>query len=98
MPRPAQEPNDGNGSDKAENRRRGDIALQRKAFQAWRMIGDYQPCGENQSQTDANVNTGARRRVAENGEPTIPGPMRANQHRYWAPKMREIVEPSFTSM
>src|SRR5260370_10258565 len=98
MPRPAQEPNDGNGSDKAENRRRGDIALQRKAFQEWRLIGDYQPCGENQRQTDANVNTGARRRVAANVEPTIPGQMRSYQHRYWAPNMRALVLPSFTSV
>jgi hypothetical protein len=79
-PRQAQKPKNGNRSDKAENRSGGDIALHREAFQERGVIGNHQPRGENQSQTDPHVNTGANRRVAEYMEPTIPGQMRTNQH------------------
>src|SRR5213080_4903429 len=81
MPRQAQKPKNGNGSEEAENRGGGDIALQRKAFQEWGMIGNHEPCAENQSQTNTHVNTRANRRVAEDVEPTITGQMRANRHR-----------------
>ena len=76
-----QKPKDRNRSDKAENRGGGDIALQRKAFEEWGAIGNNQPRGENQSQTDPHINTGANRRVAEDVEPAITGQMRTNQHK-----------------
>src|SRR5260370_34179330 len=98
MPRPAQKPNDRNGSEKAENRRGGDIAFQREPFQEWRMIGNYQPCGEHESQTDANVQTGACRRVAHNAERTRPWQMWANQHRCWARTRLTMSYPGFSWM
>ena len=45
------------------------------------MIGNNQPCGENQSQTNANVNTRANRRIAEDLEPAITGQMWAYLHK-----------------
>ncbi len=80
MPRQAQKPKDGNRTQEAEYRGGGDIALQRKAFQEWGMIGNDQPCGENQSQANTDVNSGANRRVAEDVEPAITGQMWTNQH------------------
>src|SRR6266436_1735446 len=77
----AQKPKDGNRGKKTENRGGGDIALQRKAFQEWGMIGNHQPYGENQTQTNTHVNTGANRHVAEHMEPTITGQMRTYQHK-----------------
>src|SRR5260370_35326671 len=71
MPRQAQKPKNRNRGEEAENRGSGDIALQREAFQEWGVIGDNQPCRENQSQTNTNVNTGAYRRVAKDVEPSI---------------------------
>jgi hypothetical protein len=80
MPRQAQKPKDGNRREEAENRDGGDIALHREAFQEWSMIGNNHPCGENQSQTNTHVNTGANRRVAKDVEPTITGQMRMYRH------------------
>src|SRR5713226_5761604 len=77
---PAQKPKDRNRGKKAKNCRRGDIAFHRKAIQKRRVIGNHQPCGEYQSQTNANIDAGADRRVAENMEPTIAGQMRTYQH------------------
>src|SRR5260370_23863343 len=76
----AQKPKNGNRSDKAENRSGGDIALHREAFQERGVIGNHQPRGENQSQADPHVHTGANRRVAEDVEPAITGQMPTNQH------------------
>src|SRR2546429_16174 len=80
MPRKAQKPKNGNRSEEAQNHRGGDIALQRKGLQEGGMIGNSDPGGENQGQTNTNVNTGANRRVAEDMEPAIPRQMRTNQH------------------
>src|SRR2546427_2809575 len=80
MPRQAQKAKHWHGCKKAKNRGGGDIALQGKAFQKWRMIGNHQPCRKNQGQANTNVHSGADRRVAENVEPTITGQMRPNQH------------------
>ena len=80
MPRKAQKPKNGNRSEEAQNHGGGDIALQRKALQEWGMIGNNDPGGENQGQTNTNVNTGANRRVAEDMEPAIPRQMRTDQH------------------
>src|ERR1700686_2408785 len=55
----AQKPKNRNRTEKTENHGGGDIALQREAFQEWGVMGNIQPCGENQSQTNTNVNTGA---------------------------------------
>ena len=80
VPRHAQKPKNRNRSEKTENHGGGDIALQREAFQEWGVIGNNQPYGENQSQTNANVNTGANRRVAEDVQPAITGQMWAYLH------------------
>jgi len=80
MPRQAQKPQNGNRSEETENRGGGDIAFHRKAFQEWRMIGNHQPRGENQRQTNTHIHAGANRRVAEDMEPTITGQMRTYQH------------------
>ena len=81
MSRQAQKAKNGNGSEEAEKRGAGDVALQRKAFEERGMIGNNEPCGENQSQANPHVNTGAYRRVAEDVEPTITGQLRVNRHR-----------------
>src|SRR5947199_7383540 len=80
MSRQAQKAKNGNGSEEAEKRGAGDVALQRKAFEERGMIGNNEPCGENQSQANPHVNTGAYRRVAEDVEPTITGQLRVNRH------------------
>jgi hypothetical protein len=80
MPWQAQKAKNGNGSQKAEDRGRRDIALQRETIQERRMIRDHQPRGENQSQANAHINTRANCRVAEDVEPTITGQMRTYQH------------------
>src|SRR5258706_7731665 len=81
MPGQAQKPKNGNRGEKAQDRGGGDIAFHRKAIQKRRVVGNHQPCGEYQSQTNANINTGADCRVAENMEPTIAGQMRTYQHK-----------------
>src|SRR6266851_4811997 len=80
MPRQAQEPKNRNDSEKAEDRSRRDIALQRKAFQERGVIRNHQPCGENQRQANSHVNTSADGRVTEDVEPAITGQMRTYQH------------------
>src|SRR5712692_3470742 len=81
MARQAQKPKNGNRSEKAQDRGGSDIALHRKAIQERGVIGNHQPCGEHQSQTNANINAGADCRIAENVEPTITGQMRTYQHK-----------------
>src|SRR5437773_10171154 len=80
MPRKAQKPKNGNRSEEAQNHGGGDIALQRKALQEWGTIGNNDPGGENQGQTNTNVDTDANRRVAEDMEPALPRQMRTDQH------------------
>src|SRR2546422_553322 len=81
MPGQAQKPKNGNRGEKTQDRGGGDIALHRKAIQERGAIGNHQPCGEHQSQTNANINAGADCRIAENVEPTITGQMRTYQHK-----------------
>jgi len=80
MPGQAQKSKNGNRGEKAQDRGGSDIAFHRKAIQKRRVIGNHQPCGEYQSQTNANINAGADCRVAEDMEPTITGQMRTYQH------------------
>lgn len=96
----AQEPQNGNGSQEAQHRGGGDVALHRKVLQERNMIGDNQPRRKNQRQANTDVNTRPNRRVAEEMEPTITGQMRTDQHRVLGSHSQDALgkEPGSTAM
>ena len=71
--RRAEEAKNGHCGEKTENRRGSDVALQGKTLQERHMIGDHQPDRKNQSEADADIDTGADSRVAQEMKPTIAG-------------------------
>src|SRR5260370_7721592 len=72
---------DGDQCKKAGKRGGGNIPLQCKSIQERDTIGNDQPDHESHAQTNAGVNAGSNRRIAEDVEPTVTGKMCAHGHR-----------------
>lgn len=73
--RRAEETKNGNCGEKTENPGGRDVALQGETLQERHMIGNYQPDRKNQSEADADIDSSADSRVAEEMKPTIAGQM-----------------------
>ncbi len=69
----AQESKDGNQREQAKKQCGRDIAFQRETFEERDVIGQKQPSGEYQAQTDSDVDANSNCRVAENVKPTVTG-------------------------
>src|SRR5713101_617485 len=81
MPWHAPKSKDGNQCKKAEKCGSGNISLQCKSIQERDTICNDQPGHESPAQTNASVNAGPNRRIAEDVEPTVTGKMCAHGHR-----------------
>src|SRR6267142_5496455 len=71
MPRHTQEPKDGNQGEQAKKQASRYVAFRRETVEERDAIGQKQPGGEHQNQTESSVDTNSNGRVGEDVEPTV---------------------------